>query len=176
MADEAEFPRSPLRDYDPFGQKSGANPFAEPHVAKAADSAEEDGNVYAASSSLADPAPQVEYEAVLEPRIIVLTATAAMGISIAAIGTLLLIFFPPSGGEVAAHAIIFPIGFCMFVGAILLAQFDLTAMRRGAMKRDQVHLVGRWRWIGWLGLVYCLGLEVFCLWPLLEDLFNTAFR
>lgn len=175
MASEAEFPRSPLRDYDPFGQKTGENPFSEPPVAEPAASSPDENNIYAASSSLAEPAPKVEYEAVLEPRILVLTSTAAIGLTIAVIATILLFTYPPEAGELAAHGILFPISLALFFGAVLLAQFDLKAMRLGAMKRDAIETVRRWRWLSWIGMVYSIALEVFCLWPLLESLFHRAF-
>lgn len=174
MSGEAEFPRSPIRDYDPFGKRTGANPFAEAGNSNVSDSGAENGNLFAASSTLADPAPQVEYEAVLTPRIIVITATLSMGFCFAFIATALLIFFPPGEG-LAAHAILFPIGLALFMGGVMTSQLDLRAMKQGAMKRDQVSLVRQLNWGGWLGSLYCLALEVLCVWSVIEKLFHQAF-
>jgi hypothetical protein len=175
MSSEAEFPRSPLRDYDPFGQKTGENPFGEPPVANAPDAGKDDDNIYAASASLADPAPPVEYETVLEPRILVISSTAAIGLCVTVIATLLLIAFPPSAGELSGHAVLFPIALAFFVGVVMLTGFDLKAMRVGAMKRDSIEMVRRLSWISWLGIIYSFGIEIFCIWPLLEDVFHLAF-
>ncbi len=174
MSSEAEFPRSPIRDYDPFGKKGGANPFAEPVTAATSEAPSEDGNVFAASSSLADPAPRVEYEAVLTPRIIVITATLAMGFCFAVVATALLIFFPPGEG-LSAHAILFPIGLGLFMGGVMTSQLDLRAMKQGAMKWEQMSLVRQLNWCGWIGSVYCVALEILCVWSVIESLFHRAF-
>lgn len=171
MSSEAEFPKSPLRDFDPFGKRSGENPFAEPNAAPA----DENANVYAASNTLAEPAPAVEYEAVLQPRIMVIAMTFAMGACMAAVSTLVLIFFAEPSTEMTFNGILYLIALAFFVGGVFTTRLDLRAMKQGAMKNDQIGVVRRAGWISWLGLAFSAVMAVFCFWTLIEDLFHRAF-
>jgi hypothetical protein len=171
MSSEAEFPKSPLRDFDPFGKKSGANPFAEANAAPA----QENSNIYAASNALAESAPMVEYEAILQPRIMVIALTFAMGLSMAVISTLVLIFFADPATELTFNSILYWIALAFFAGGVFTTRLDLRAMRRGAMKSDQIGLVRRASWVCWLGLAFSAVMAVFCIWRTIEDLFHRAF-
>jgi hypothetical protein len=171
MSSEAEFPKSPLRDFDPFGKKSGENPFAEPNAAPA----EENANIYAASNALAEPAPAVEYEAILQPRIMVMALTFAMGACMATVATLVLIFFVDPTTEMSFNGILYFIAFAFFMGGIFTTRLDLRAMKRGAMKSDQIGVVRSANWICWLGLAFSAVMAGFCFWKLFEDLFHQAF-
>lgn len=171
MSSEAEFPKSPLRDFDPFGKKSGANPFAEANAAPA----EENANIYAVSNAVAEPAPAVEYDAVLQPRIMVIATTFSMGAAMAAISTLVLIFFAEAGSEKSFNGVLYFIAFAFFFGAVFTTRLDLRAMKRGAMKKDQIAIVRRAGWLSWLGLAFSVVMTVFCFWALIDTLFHRAF-
>lgn len=171
MSSEAEFPRSPLRDFDPFGKKSGDNPFSEKTAAGSANATEPESgsdNIYASSNALADPVPAVEYDAVLQPRMIIISSSFALGCCAALTISLMVIFFPlPADGRVA-YALLFPLALAFFLTAALLSRFDLRAIQKGAMKRGQEDSIRRVAWLSWLGFLYCLGMELFCAWSFLE--------
>jgi hypothetical protein len=177
-SNDASFPRSPIREFDPFGKSTGVNPFSEANSAEAAGQVEppNSDNIYASSSALAEPAPQIEYDAVLEPRLIVISSSFGVGLCLATVATLMFVLIGDSIGEgLGVYGILFVVALAFFVGASLTSQFDLQAMRKGAMKRTSEGVVRGIYWSSWLGGVYCLALVIFSAWAEIEYYFWMAF-
>lgn len=169
MSSEPDFPRSPLRDFDPFGRKSGVNPFAD-QGGTPAPSTEGEENIFAASTALAKPTPPVEYEAVLQPRVIVMSGCCGTGFAAATLFTLMLLLWP-FGEEVRlTFAILFLFAMAFFLAGLLISRGDLRAIRKGAMKREQEALVWGLGLLSGLGLAYSTLMAFYCFWPTLLDL------